>query len=152
MKRHPSIHASTVKYYQPLNWLSGKNYFFCVVLAAIDLLSLDQLYSSMLPPTPLFFCLSHFSLSSSPLLPPPPLFPACLIIGQCEEYELPFQGMVPPDPSLEDMRTVVVDEKKQPAIPHRWTTDEVRCLPDHRGNRRATWCRIASLETPQQFP
>ena len=45
--------------------------------------------------------------------------------GQCEEYELPFQGMVPPDPSLEDMRTVVVDEKKQPPIPNRWTSDEL---------------------------
>eukprot|EP00731_Ephydatia_muelleri_P024231 Em0016g502a len=45
--------------------------------------------------------------------------------GQCEEYELPFQGMVPPDPSLLDMRTTVVDEKKQPPIPPRWTTDKL---------------------------
>ncbi|KAL5488519.1 hypothetical protein EMCRGX_G017464 [Ephydatia muelleri] len=45
--------------------------------------------------------------------------------GQCEEYELPFQGMVPPDPSLEDMRAVVVDEKKQPVVPNRWTSDEL---------------------------
>ena len=45
--------------------------------------------------------------------------------GQCEEYELPFQGVVPPDPSLDEMRAVVVDEKKRPPIPHRWKTDEV---------------------------
>ena len=33
--------------------------------------------------------------------------------------------MVPTDPSLEEMKAVVVDEKKRPPIPHRWETDEV---------------------------
>ena len=48
--------------------------------------------------------------------------------GQCEDYELPFQGMVPPDPSFEEMRRLVVVEKRQPTIPTRWHNDEVMMM------------------------
>ena len=48
--------------------------------------------------------------------------------GECEEYELPFQGLVPPDPSFEEMRRLVVYEKRQPTIPNRWHSDEVVAL------------------------
>jgi activin receptor type-1 len=45
--------------------------------------------------------------------------------GVPEDYEVPLQGMVPPDPSFEDMRRVVVVERRQPAIPPRWNTEEL---------------------------
>jgi len=43
----------------------------------------------------------------------------------CEAYELPFQGLVPADPSLEDMRRLVVVERRQPGFTNRWSADEV---------------------------
>ena len=45
--------------------------------------------------------------------------------GVPEDYEVPLQGMVPPDPSFEDMRRVVVVERRQPPIPPRWNAEEV---------------------------
>ena len=45
--------------------------------------------------------------------------------GVPEDYEVPLQGMVPPDPSFEDMRRVVVVERRQPPIPPRWSSEEV---------------------------
>ena len=44
---------------------------------------------------------------------------------KCEAYELPFQGLVPPEPSFEDMRKTVVVERRQPGFTNRWSTDEV---------------------------
>ena len=49
----------------------------------------------------------------------------CVCPGTPGEYEIPFQGMVPPDPSFEDMHKVVVVERRQPVIPPRWNTEEV---------------------------
>lgn len=48
----------------------------------------------------------------------------CSIGGIVEEYQLPYYDMVPSDPSLEDMRKIVCDEKYRPAIPNRWQTVE----------------------------
>ena len=48
-----------------------------------------------------------------------------LSAGVPEDYEVPLQGMVPPDPSFDDMRRVVVVERRQPAIPPRWNSEEV---------------------------
>ena len=48
-----------------------------------------------------------------------------LCVGVPEDYEVPLQGMVPPDPSFDDMRRVVVVERRQPVIPPRWNTEEV---------------------------
>ena len=50
------------------------------------------------------------------------LFPA----GLHEEYQLPYYDMVPSDPSVEEMRVVVCEEKRRPAIANRWTQHEVR--------------------------
>ena len=48
--------------------------------------------------------------------------------GVPEDYEVPLQGMVPTDPSFEDMHRVVVVERRQPTIPPRWHTEEVSIL------------------------
>ena len=48
-----------------------------------------------------------------------------------EDYEVPLQGMVPPDPTFEDMRRVVVVERRQPAIPPRWNTDSEEVYTVH---------------------
>ena len=47
------------------------------------------------------------------------------ILGMVEEYQLPYYDMAPSDPSLEEMRKIVCDEKYRPAIPNRWQTVEV---------------------------
>ncbi|XP_076459416.1 TGF-beta receptor type-1-like [Babylonia areolata] len=48
----------------------------------------------------------------------------CSIGGIFEDYQLPYYDMVPSDPSLEDMRKVVVTECHRPAIPNRWQAVE----------------------------
>jgi len=44
----------------------------------------------------------------------------CIILGVCEEYQLPYHDLVPPDPKLEEMRRVVVVEGQRPIIPNQW--------------------------------
>lgn len=51
------------------------------------------------------------------------------IIGIVEDYQLPFYDIVPSDPSLEDMKKVVCDDRQRPGIPNRWQTIEVRYCP-----------------------
>ena len=41
-------------------------------------------------------------------------------------YEIPYQNMVPSDPSMEDMKKKVVDEGARPPIDPNWKEDEVR--------------------------
>ena len=53
----------------------------------------------------------------------------CSIGGIFEDYQLPYYDMVPSDPSLEDMRKVVVTERHRPAIPNRWQAVEVSSCP-----------------------
>ncbi|XP_067686068.1 TGF-beta receptor type-1-like [Haliotis asinina] len=48
----------------------------------------------------------------------------CMIGGIFEEYQMPYYDLVPPDPSLDDMKKVVCIEKHRPAIPNRWQTFE----------------------------
>ncbi|XP_017269269.1 bone morphogenetic protein receptor type-1B isoform X1 [Kryptolebias marmoratus] len=50
----------------------------------------------------------------------------CVSGGILEEYQLPYQELVPTDPSYEDMREVVCIKKLRPSFPNRWTSDE--CL------------------------
>lgn len=50
--------------------------------------------------------------------PPPPQ-------GIVEEYQLPYAGMVPSDPSYEDMREVVCVKGLRPTVSNRWNSDEV---------------------------
>ncbi|XP_071791313.1 TGF-beta receptor type-1-like [Asterias amurensis] len=48
----------------------------------------------------------------------------CSIGGIYEEYRLPYYDMVPSDPSIEDMRKVVVGDRQRPTIPNRWNNVE----------------------------
>ncbi|XP_022109707.1 TGF-beta receptor type-1-like [Acanthaster planci] len=48
----------------------------------------------------------------------------CSIGGIYEEYRLPYYDMVPCDPSIEDMRKVVVNDRQRPTVPNRWNNVE----------------------------
>lgn len=43
-----------------------------------------------------------------------------------DEYKVPFYDVVPPDPSFEDMRKVVVVDQYRPVMPARWSKSAVR--------------------------
>jgi len=49
----------------------------------------------------------------------------CNIGGICEEYEMPFFDLVPPDPSIEEMRKVVCLDRQRPSTPNRWQSYEI---------------------------
>ncbi|XP_040295711.1 activin receptor type-1C isoform X1 [Bufo bufo] len=49
----------------------------------------------------------------------------CSVGGVVDEYQLPYYDMVPSDPSLEDMRKVVCDQKLRPNVPNQWQSFEV---------------------------
>ena len=42
-----------------------------------------------------------------------------------EAAELPFNDAVPADPTFEDMKKVVVVDRRRPTIPNRWSQSEV---------------------------
>ncbi|KAE8747499.1 hypothetical protein FOCC_FOCC005830 [Frankliniella occidentalis] len=44
--------------------------------------------------------------------------------GIAEDYLPPFGGLVPSDPSFEDMKKVVCSDGQRPTIPNRWLCDE----------------------------
>ncbi|XP_029461389.1 activin receptor type-1C [Rhinatrema bivittatum] len=48
----------------------------------------------------------------------------CSVGGIVDEYQLPYYDMVPSDPSLEDMRRVVCEQKLRPNIPNQWQSCE----------------------------
>ena len=53
----------------------------------------------------------------------------CFIVpetGMCEEYQVPYFDMLPGDPSFDEVRKVVLTEKRRPSIPNRWHRDEVK--------------------------
>ncbi|XP_076373579.1 TGF-beta receptor type-1-like isoform X5 [Tachypleus tridentatus] len=45
--------------------------------------------------------------------------------GIYEEYQLPYNDLVPSDPTIEEMRKVVCLDRQRPPIPNRWQTCEV---------------------------
>eukprot|EP00731_Ephydatia_muelleri_P035178 Em0102g3a len=47
--------------------------------------------------------------------------------GDCDPCAVPYEGMVPSDPSVEDMRKVVCSMKKRPPISERWNNDQPTC-------------------------
>ena len=47
-------------------------------------------------------------------------------VGIVEEYNVPYYDSVDSDPSFEAMKKVICIEKRRPAIPNRWSNDEVR--------------------------
>ncbi|KAM9249956.1 activin receptor type-1C isoform 2-T2 [Dugong dugon] len=48
----------------------------------------------------------------------------CSVGGIVEDYQLPYYDMVPSDPSLEEMKKVVCDQKFRPSIPNQWQSCE----------------------------
>uniref|UniRef100_A0A4W3J507 Serine/threonine-protein kinase receptor n=1 Tax=Callorhinchus milii TaxID=7868 RepID=A0A4W3J507_CALMI len=48
----------------------------------------------------------------------------CSIGGIHEDYQLPYYDLVPSDPSIEEMRKVVCEQKLRPNIPNRWQSCE----------------------------
>lgn len=51
-----------------------------------------------------------------------------LTSGLFEDYQLPYFDMVPSDPTHEEMRKVVVTDRRRPDIANRWQNNEVRLL------------------------
>ena len=51
--------------------------------------------------------------------------------GLCEDYQVPYFDMLPGDPSFDDVKKVVLTEKRRPSIPNRWYRDEVRLQAEH---------------------
>ena len=47
-------------------------------------------------------------------------------LGLYEDYQLPYFDMVPSDPTHEEMRKVVVTDRRRPDIANRWQTNEVQ--------------------------
>jgi TGF-beta receptor type-1 len=48
----------------------------------------------------------------------------CSAGGLFEDYQLPYYDTVPSDPSLEEMRSVVCDQRVRPECPNRWQSHE----------------------------
>ncbi len=44
---------------------------------------------------------------------------------ECEDYDIPYNGWIPPDPTFEDMRKIVCEEGYRPEIPQRWNKSKV---------------------------
>ncbi|XP_068687561.1 bone morphogenetic protein receptor type-1B-like [Montipora foliosa] len=44
--------------------------------------------------------------------------------GLCEEFQRPYLDLLPSDPSFEDVKKVVLTERKRPSIPTRWEEHE----------------------------
>lgn len=42
-----------------------------------------------------------------------------------EAYALPYHDMVPADPTVEDMKKVVIAQQKRPFVPNRWSENSV---------------------------
>lgn len=53
------------------------------------------------------------------------VFPA----GIHEDYQLPYYDLVQSDPSVEEMRKVVCEQKLRPNLPNRWQSCEVSRTP-----------------------
>ena len=49
--------------------------------------------------------------------------------GLCEEYQIPYYDMLPGDPSFDEVKRVVLTDKRRPSVPNRWYRDEVSKSP-----------------------
>lgn len=47
---------------------------------------------------------------------------------QADEYMLPYANLVGPDPSIEDMRFVLIVQGARPEVPMRWKCDNVSVI------------------------
>ena len=59
-------------------------------------------------------------------------FSICFLPGEVGEYQVPYQNCVPNDPSIDDMKKVVVTQGIRPDIDERWKKSEV-CNPPRGG-------------------
>lgn len=51
----------------------------------------------------------------------------CLLLpGLHEDFQLPYYDLVPSDPTIEDMRKVVCEQRLRPSVPNQWQSCEVR--------------------------
>lgn len=66
----------------------------------------------------MLFCTTHMTKIIDPLF-------YFFGTGVVDEYQLPYYDMVPSDPSLEEMRKVVCDQKLRPSVPNQWQSFEV---------------------------
>ena len=86
--------------------------------------------------------------SSSLLLPPPPPLLLSLLLpfpsGDCDPCAVPYEGMVPSDPSVEDMRKVVCSMKKRPPISERWNGGGVPYSQGGKPSNSRKWSVINS--------
>lgn len=51
--------------------------------------------------------------------------------GIHEEYQLPYYDLVPSDPSIEEMRKLVCEQKLRPNVPNWWQSYEVFVQTHH---------------------
>lgn len=52
--------------------------------------------------------------------------PASFFSGLHEDFQLPYYDLVPSDPTIDDMRKVVCEQKLRPNVPNQWQSCEVR--------------------------
>lgn len=88
----------------------------------------------------------------------------CMVNGVADDYQIPFQDVVPNDPSFEDMRKVVCVDRMRPPLCKRWNSCEatrmlVRVMQDcwhHNPAVRLTALRVkkslAKLESSGSHP
>ena len=76
------------------------------------------------------------------------------ISGLYEDYQLPYYDVVPSDPSLEEMREVVCDQRVRPECPNRWQSHEVshRTMSNVKNNKGSAerhdfYCKLKIVES-----
>lgn len=57
---------------------------------------------------------------------PPPTKNCLFFSGLHEDFQLPYYDLVPSDPTIDDMRKVVCEQKLRPSVPNQWQSCEVR--------------------------
>ena len=63
----------------------------------------------------------------------------------CEDYQVPYFDMLPGDPSFDEVKKVVVTEKRRPLVPNRWYRDEVSGTFWSLGGSDAATCQEGTL-------
>ncbi|RXG73693.1 TGF-beta receptor type-1 [Armadillidium vulgare] len=54
----------------------------------------------------------------------------------CEDFQLPYYDVVPTDPTIEEMKKVVVTDRQRPTIPNKWHAVEVRTKCNEQDHER----------------
>ncbi len=66
--------------------------------------------------------------------------------GIVEDYQVPYFDCVDRDPSFEEMKKIVCTDRRRPAIPNRWSSDEVS------GNKFHNYTNLYILPMLLAFP